>query len=286
MHTEVEMTLTVSLLLDEMVNILLNKVEKNEAGDEVTIARTLPFRLKYRLTRNKATLDKDYRAYQQKQLMLMAKYGELTADGEHFEIKDPEKFELYKGEMEAALSTIVKHSVVKLDPEDLENLLEGEDIQFNEGMLKTLLGYLVDDQAFLDDITTEIRWHTYTPTEKAPGTIADTVAALNEATKTEEAPNEAIKTEEVTTEVPEVLEASKPKKTKSQKKRTNIIEGKPILEGLTEEPKVEEVPKAKKAAIKKTSKVKETTTKKTTTKKTTATKTATKKAAAKDKTNE
>lgn len=296
MHTEVEMTLTVSLLLDEMVNTLLNKVEKNEAGEDVVRPRSLPFRLKYRLTRNKATLDKDYKAYQQKQLMLLARFGELTADGEHFEIKDPGKLELYKGNMEAALSTVVKHSVIKLEAEDLENLLEDEDINFSEGMLKILMGYLIDDQAFLDDISADIHWKTYQP-EPKPAAITDTVAALvtaqEETTPVEEKtevqpvgsskpkkprkkaePKAEEKAEEPKAEIP--VEEPKKALTKSQIKRKNIREGKPVLEGL-EAPKAEEAPKPKKTSTKKPA---------TSVKKTTTTKTATKKAAAKDKTNE
>ena len=266
MHSEVEMTLTVSLLLDEMVNTLLNKVEKNEAGEDIVRPRSLPFRLKYRLTRNKATLDKDYKAYQQKQLMLMARFGELTADGEHFEIKDPEKLELYKGNMEAALSTVVKHSVIKLEAEDLENLLEDEDINFSEGMLKVLMCYLINDQAFLDDISADIHWKTYQP-EPKPATITDTVAALVTAQE-ETAPVEE------KTEIP--VEEPKKAPTKSQIKRKNIREGKPVLEGLAAS-KAEEAHKPKKTSTKKPT---------TSAKKTTTTKTATKKTAAKDKTNE
>lgn len=229
MHTDVEMTLTVSLLLDEMVNALLNKVEQNENGEETSEPRNIPFRLKYRLTRNKATLDKDYRAFQQKQLMLLAKYGELTSDGEHFEIKDPEKLELYKGNMEAALSTIVTHSVVKLEAEDLENLLAADDLQFTESMLKLLMGYLVEDEAFLKDITTEINWKTYQP-KTDPMMVAETVTALNEAAKAEETP--------------------KPKKTKSQQRRVNSAKDKPVSDKITEASGTK--PASKKTTTKKT----------------------------------
>ena len=233
MHSSVQMTLTVSLILDELVNKLLTKTVIKD-GQEIEQDRVIPFRLKYRLSRNKATLDKDYKAYQQKQLMYMARYGELTADGVHFEIKDPEKLERYKQDMEAALSTIVEHTVVKLDAEDLETL--NDDAGLNDlpaHMLNLLQAYLVEDEAFLQDITSEIRWNTYQPKEP---TVAETVAALAQVTAEAEKKPEPKKTQ-----------------TKSQARRKNISEGKPVNEGLSEELK-EEAPKktAKKKTTKKT----------------------------------
>jgi hypothetical protein len=162
--------------------------------------------------------------------MYMAKYGELTADGEHFEIKDPEKLELYKNQMEAALGTIVEHTVVKLDPKDLENLVDDADLNLPTHIMKLLLGYLVEDTAFLEDIASEIHWNSYTP-QPSP---ADTVAALAQATAEAEKKPESKKTQ-----------------TKSQTRRKNISEGKPVNEGLAEKPK-EETPKktAKKTTAK------------------------------------
>lgn len=191
MHESIKMTLTVSLILDEIVNKLLTKtVEEN--GQIVTKERVLPFSLKYRLTRNKATLDKDYKAYQQKQLMYMAKYGELTADGEHFEIKDPEKLELYKNQMEAALGTIVEHTVIKLDPKDLENLVDDTDLNLPTHIMKLLLGYLVEDTAFLEDIASEIHWNSYTP-QPSPADTAAALAQVSEEVSAEQPVEQPVK---------------------------------------------------------------------------------------------
>lgn len=223
MHTSVQMTLTVSLILDELVNKLLTKTVIRD-GKEVEVERIMPFRLKYRLSRNKATLDKDYKAYQQKQLMYLARYGELTADGTHFEIRDPEKLEFYKRDMEAALSTVLDHTVVKVDAEDLENLKDDAGLNdLPEHLMHILQAYLVEDDEFLDDITSEIRWNTYQPKEPTP---IETAVALTQAVA--ETPIEEPKQEEVKEE-PKVEE---PKKKTPAKKKTAEPKG--------EEPKAEE----------------------------------------------
>ena len=226
MHTSVQMTLTVSLILDELVNKLLTKTVVRD-GQEFEVERIIPFRLKYRLSRNKATLDRDYKAYQQKQLMYLAQYGELTADGTHFEIKDPQRLEAYKQSMEAALSTVLEHTVVKIDPEDFENLKDDaglKDLPIH--MINLLQAYLVDDDPFLEDVTSEIRWNTYQPKEPTP---IETAVALTQAVAEESKPEE-IKVEEPKTEAPK-------KKAPAKKKAAEL---------KVEEPKAEESVKSTK----------------------------------------
>lgn len=218
MHDTVKMPLTVSLMLDEMVNALLYK-EVEVDGKKTAVERALPFRLKYRLNRNKATLDKDYKAYEQKSLYLMAKYGELTKDGIHLAITDPEKKKAYTNEMTAALSTVVEHTVVKLSPEDFDEVND-TDLHFSPEMMKILLGYLVDDDAYFEDITSDIVFNDYVPDPEEPKTFRlENVAEMLDKTQQEEAPKKARRPRAKKEEVK--VEESKKTSEKTTSKKTS-----------------------------------------------------------------
>ena len=156
MAENVKMTLGTALVLSEMVNMLLTKKITDSDGKERLIDREIPFRLKYRLTRNKTTLDKDVAKFNEFRLLALAKYGEPTEDGQNVVINDPQKMQEFMGVLMEYLKTEVVHSVQKLDPKDFDEITDV--ISVPEDSIKVLLGYLVEDKEFLEDIATEIKF--------------------------------------------------------------------------------------------------------------------------------
>lgn len=164
MSEQIKMPLSVSLLLSEMINRLLQEVVKNEDGTTTVTKRNIPFSLEYRLTRNKTSLERDIQRFDNARLVALAKYGEPTPDGKSVMISDPVKSELFKKEMEAILDTEITHSVVKVDPKDFDSITE--DLGFSTDALKVLTLYLVDDADLIEDLGMQVNFKTYEPTEE------------------------------------------------------------------------------------------------------------------------
>ena len=214
MAENVKMTLGTALVLSEMVNMLLTKKITDSDGKERLIDREIPFRLKYRLTRNKATLDKDVVKFNEFRLLALAKYGEPTADGQNVVINDPQKMQEFMGVLMEYLKTEVVHSVQKLDPKDFDEITDV--ISVPEDSIKVLLGYLVEDKEFLEDIATEIKFTPHKAEETKP------VEEKVEETKAVEEKVEAPVEEKVEKPVEEKVEKT-PKKTtkKTTTKKTD-----------------------------------------------------------------
>lgn len=166
MAENVKMTLGTALVLSEMVNMLLTKKITDSDGKERLIDRDIPFRLKYRLTRNKATLDKDVAKFNEFRLLALAKYGEPTEDGQNVVINDPQKMQEFMAVLMEYLRIEVVHSVQKLDPKDFDEITDV--ISVPEDSIKVLLGYLVEDKEFLEDIATEIKFTPHKAEETKP----------------------------------------------------------------------------------------------------------------------
>ena len=166
MAENVKMTLGTALVLSEMVNMLLTKKITDSDGKERLIDREIPFRLKYRLTRNKATLDKDVAKFNEFRLLALAKYGEPTEDGQNVVINDPQKMQEFMAVLMEYLKIEVEHSVQKLDPKDFDEITDV--ISVPEDSIKVLLGYLVEDKEFLEDIATEIKFTPHKAEETKP----------------------------------------------------------------------------------------------------------------------
>ena len=166
MAENVKMTLGTALVLSEMVNMLLTKKITDSDGKERLIDREIPFRLKYRLTRNKATLDKDVAKFNEFRLLALAKYGEPTEDGQNVVINDPQKMQEFMAVLMEYLRIEVVHSVQKLDPKDFDEITDV--ISVPEDSIKVLLGYLVEDKEFLEDIATEIKFTPHKAEETKP----------------------------------------------------------------------------------------------------------------------
>lgn len=237
MAENVKMTLGTALVLSEMVNMLLTKKITDSDGKERLIDREIPFRLKYRLTRNKATLDKDVAKFNEFRLLALAKYGEPTEDGQNVVINDPQKMQEFMAVLMEYLRIEVVHSVQKLDPKDFDEITDV--ISVPEDSIKVLLGYLVEDKEFLEDIATEIK---FTPHK-------------TEETKPIE--------EKIETPVEEKVEETKPIEEKVEKPVEEKVEETKAVEEKIETPVEEKVEKTPKKTTKKTTTKKTDTTGKT-----------------------
>ena len=219
MAENVKMTLGTALVLSEMVNMLLTKKITDSDGKERLIDREIPFRLKYRLTRNKATLDKDVAKFNEFRLLALAKYGEPTEDGQNVVINDPQKMQEFMAVLMEYLRIEVVHSVQKLDPKDFDEITDV--ISVPEDSIKVLLGYLVEDKEFLEDIATEIKFTPHKAEETKP--IEEKVETLVEE-KVEE--TKAVE-EKVETPAEEKVEETKPIEEKVKKPVEEKVEKTP-----------------------------------------------------------
>ena len=113
-QNEVKMSVKVSLVLNEILDMMLYDENRNQ--------RKLPFRLISKLVRNKAILEKDEKEFYAYKSLLISRYGEEKENG--YEITDPEKLKLYEKDIMDALDIEVSHNVLKIKLEELELNLE------------------------------------------------------------------------------------------------------------------------------------------------------------------
>lgn len=216
---QINITLGVSLILRDVINEILFTKKTSADGKVYTVDRELPFRLRYRLNKNRLIFEKDANEFQNLRLFALAKYGEPSEDGKNVVINDPQKQELFKQEISSIIDTPVKHNIVKLEPEDIEAVTDTS-ITISPDAMSLFIGYMTNDPELQEDLNTKIKVNFKSP----------------------EPPEDKTET----------------KKTKTQKKLDNIKEGKPVLDGLTETPKTEEPP-AEEVKAEKTPKKKSTT---------------------------
>ena len=115
----ITMTLAIALALDEICQKLMYSVVEKD-GKKVVVDRELPFRLRYRLNRNRTLLSKDVEFFTKRKALLFAQYGEPTEDGENVVINNEENLAKYKEAMSDLLDKEVSHTFFTLSPEDLD----------------------------------------------------------------------------------------------------------------------------------------------------------------------
>ena len=166
MNETIEMTVGISIALRNIADKILYEKYMTNDGTLAIRERKLPFRLKYRLGRNLTGIDKDVKWFNDNRTLLVAKYGEPNKDGTGVEITDPEKIEAFSKEINALLTTKTKHTVVRIDPSDLEVLTENLDISYDE--IKLFIGFLSDEPELFKDLDMQynIEIPTETPEEK------------------------------------------------------------------------------------------------------------------------
>lgn len=206
----ITMTLAIALALDEICQKLMYSVVEKD-GKKVVVDRELPFRLRYRLSRNRTLLSKDVELFNKRKALLFAQYGEPTEDGENVTITNEENLEKYKQAMSDLLDKEVTHTFFTLAPEDLD-LVKDSDILISPEAMSVFVAYMTDDQ--------EIR--------ESFRTVVNIVPPKEETSTTE--PKEEPKVEEVSKEEPkeEIVEPKKktastaPKKPRAPRKKKTV----------------------------------------------------------------
>ena len=206
---KIKMTLGVSLVLNEIVEKLLYTVKEVD-GKKMIVDRELPFRLRYRLNRNYNAINKDAKYFDMQRMMLMAKYGTPTEDGKNVVISE-ENQEEYKKSISDLIDSVVEHTIMTLEPDDIV-LIKDTDIVVSPDAMSIFIGYMTNDPALLEEITTEVKLVKHNEEVDKP---TEVVASTDTAPKAE-AVNSTV--EEVKATVP-VVEGivTEPKKTRAKR---------------------------------------------------------------------
>ena len=201
----ITMSLAIALALDEICQKLMYSVVEKD-GKKVVVDRELPFRLRYRLNRNRTLLSKDVEFFNKRKALLFAQYGEPTEDGENVVINNEENLAKYKEAMSDLLDKEVSHTFFTLSPEDLD-MVKDSDILISPEAMSVFIAYMTDDE--------EVK--------KSFRTVVNIVPNKEEkVTKEAEAPKA---TEEVKTEpeqpkpTEEPIKKTTPKKPRSPRKK-------------------------------------------------------------------
>ena len=206
----ITMTLAIALALDEICQKLMYSVVEKD-GKKVVVDRELPFRLRYRLSRNRTLLSKDVELFNKRKALLFAQYGEPTEDGENVTITNEDNLEKYKQAMSDLLDKEVTHTFFTLAPEDLD-LVKDSDILISPEAMSVFVAYMTDDQEIRESFRTVVN-----------------IVPPKEETKAEEVKEEP-KVEEVSKEEPkeEIVEPKKktastaPKKPRAPRKKKTV----------------------------------------------------------------
>ena len=206
----ITMTLAIALALDEICQKLMYSVVEKD-GKKVVVDRELPFRLRYRLSRNRTLLSKDVELFNKRKALLFAQYGEPTEDGENVTITNEENLEKYKQAMSDLLDKEVSHTFFTLSPEDLD-MVKDSDILISPEAMSVFIAYMTDDQEIRESFRTVVN-----------------IVPPKEETKAEEVKEEP-KVEEVSKEEPkeEIVEPKKktastaPKKPRAPRKKKTV----------------------------------------------------------------
>lgn len=197
----ITMTLAIALALDEICQKLMYSVVEKD-GKKVVVDRELPFRLRYRLNRNRTLLSKDVEFFTKRKALLFAQYGEPTEDGEDVVINNEENLAKYKEAMSDLLDKEVSHTFFTLSPEDLD-MVKDSDILISPEAMSVFIAYMTDDEEVKKSFRTVV--NIVPPKEE-------------EVTKEAEAPKatEEVKAE---TEQPTPTKKTTPKKPRSPRKK-------------------------------------------------------------------
>lgn len=159
MLEEITMNVGSALVLSEIMRKLLYKTVADGNGGKAVVDRDIPFRLRYRLNKNRMMFDRDAAKFDQMRLLALAKYGEPTEDGKSVVIKDPEKEKSFRQEISGLIDQEVTHSITRLDPADFE-LVKDTDIAISPEAMEVFIYYLVDDPDAVKPAEFKVNIHT------------------------------------------------------------------------------------------------------------------------------
>ena len=201
----ITMTLAIALALDEICQKLMYSVVEKD-GKKVVVDRELPFRLRYRLNRNRTLLSKDVEFFNKIKALLFAQYGEPTEDGENVVINNEENLAKYKEAMSDLLDKEVSHTFFTLSPEDLD-MVKDSDILISPEAMSVFIAYMTDDEEVKKSFRTVVN---IVPNKEEKVTKEAEAPKATEEVKTE--PEQPKPTEEPT-------KKTTPKKPRSPRKK-------------------------------------------------------------------
>lgn len=140
---------SIALILDDCINKILYDEEGNE--------RTLPFKLKYKINKNKSLISKDVSDFEKIKMQLIAIYGEPTADGKEVVVKDPNKVDAFMKAINLLLLQEIDHSITKIEEEDLSALTMNINIPYPK--LEIFQAYMCDEPELLKELTTGAKFN-------------------------------------------------------------------------------------------------------------------------------
>lgn len=183
----ITMTLAIALALDEICQKLMYSVVEKD-GKKVVVDRELPFRLRYRLNRNRTLLSKDVEFFNKRKALLFAQYGEPTEDGENVVINNEENLAKYKKAMSDLLDKEVSHTFFTLSPEDLD-MVKDSDILISPEAMSVFIAYMTDDEEVKKSFRTVVnivppKEEEVTKEAEAPKTTEEVKAETEQPTPT------------------------------------------------------------------------------------------------------
>ena len=204
----ITMTLAIALALDEICQKLMYSVVEKD-GKKVVVDRELPFRLRYRLNRNRTLLSKDVEFFNKRKALLFAQYGEPTEDGENVVINNEENLAKYKEAMSDLLDKEVSHTFFTLSPEDLD-MVKDSDILISPEAMSVFIAYMTDDEEVKKSFRTVV--NIVPPKEEEVTKEAEAPKATEEVKAETEQPTPAKKTTPKKPRAPRKKKVSEPVK--------------------------------------------------------------------------
>lgn len=118
--------------------------------------RPISFRLKYKINKNYALLEKDAKDFENLKLQILAIYGDPTEDGQNVVVKDPKKVDAFMRAINNILMQEVTHTIIKIDEADLECLTGKVDIPYQE--LSLFQAYMCDEPELLRQLSENLQF--------------------------------------------------------------------------------------------------------------------------------
>ena len=152
MSENVNISLAVALTIRDLADQIL--YEKRVINDKLVVTeRALPFRLKYRLGKNLISIDRDCQLFDDQRIALMAKYG--TQAGDKFEIVGENNMKNYQRDLKTLLNYSTPHSIVRLEPEDIELLKDNTSVSLED--MKIFIAYMMNEPDVFKDLEVSLK---------------------------------------------------------------------------------------------------------------------------------
>lgn len=156
MSEKITINYATSLILDRVCNEILYEDKINPDGSVSRVERSLPFKIKYRLTKNLAYIEKDVYNFEKFKTRLLAAYGSLVEENgvQQVKVVDPEKKQLFINSLNKLLATEITHSITKIDPLDMDCLTH--ETALDHSAIKLFIGFMCDEPELIKELNTEI----------------------------------------------------------------------------------------------------------------------------------